>query len=83
MFVDIENRKAALPGSGNEPIAFTRLIDIARYVVRLLDLSDWPKESYVIGDRVTLHEFVELAEAARGMCGEAFPVRGHISMLIR
>ncbi|OGM43846.1 hypothetical protein ABOM_007557 [Aspergillus bombycis] len=66
MFIDIANKQAAIPGSGNEPVAFTRLIDIARYVVRALDLSSWPKESYIIGDRITLREFVQLAEAARG-----------------
>ncbi|KAB8256308.1 hypothetical protein BDV32DRAFT_161208 [Aspergillus pseudonomiae] len=66
MFIDIANKQAAIPGSGNELVAFTRLIDIARYVVRALDLSSWPKESYIIGDRVILRKFVELAEAARG-----------------
>lgn len=72
MFVDIENGKAALPGSGNEPIAFTRLVDIARYVVRVLELSAWPKESYIIGDRVTWHEFIQIAEEARGVYSEAY-----------
>lgn len=66
MFVDIENKRAAIPGSGNEAIAFTRLIDIARYVVHALDLTDWPQKGYIIGDSVTWHEFIQLAEQARG-----------------
>ncbi|OJJ74012.1 hypothetical protein ASPBRDRAFT_74217 [Aspergillus brasiliensis CBS 101740] len=65
MFVDISNNMAAQPGSGAQAIVLTRVLDVARFVVRLLDLPDWPKESYVIGDRVTLHDFVNMAEEVR------------------
>jgi nucleoside-diphosphate-sugar epimerase len=67
IFVDIQNKQAALPGSGTEFVVFTRVLDIARFVVRSLDLSDWPKKSYIIGDRITLQDFVKLAEKARGI----------------
>ncbi|GKZ28557.1 hypothetical protein AbraIFM66950_009448 [Aspergillus brasiliensis] len=66
MFVDISNNMAAQPGSGAQAIVLTRVLDVARFVVRLLDLPDWPKESYIIGDRVTLHDFVNMAEEVRG-----------------
>ncbi|TPR01829.1 hypothetical protein CAN33_0041260 [Aspergillus niger] len=66
MFVDIASKMAAKPGSGDEAIVLTRVLDIARFVVRILDLAEWPKESYIIGDRVTFHEFVNMAEEVRG-----------------
>ncbi|KAB8236597.1 NmrA-like family protein [Aspergillus alliaceus] len=66
MFVDIASKRAAIPGSGTEPVVFTHVLDIARFVVRTLDLTDWPKESYVIGDRVTLQELVRTAEEVKG-----------------
>ncbi|GKZ18940.1 hypothetical protein AbraIFM66951_001900 [Aspergillus brasiliensis] len=65
MFVDISNNMAAQPGSGAQAIVLTRVLDVARFVVRLLDLPNWPKESYIIGDRVTLHDFVNMAEEVR------------------
>lgn len=68
MFVDIANNVAVKPGSGDQAVVLTRVLDIARFVVRILDLAVWPKESYIIGDRVTLHDFVNMAEEARGMC---------------
>ncbi|PWY67392.1 NmrA-like family protein [Aspergillus eucalypticola CBS 122712] len=66
MFVDIANNVAAKPGSGDQAVVLTRVLDIARFVVRILDLAVWPKESYFIGDRVTIHDFVNMAEEARG-----------------
>ncbi|GKZ84230.1 hypothetical protein AnigIFM56816_009551 [Aspergillus niger] len=66
MFVDIASKMAAKPGSGDEAIVLTRVLDIARFVVRILDLAEWPKESYIIGDRVTFHDFVNMAEETRG-----------------
>ena len=67
MFVDIANNMAAKPGSGDQAVVLTRVLDIARFVVCILDLAVWPNESYIIGDRVTLHDFVNMAEEARGM----------------
>ncbi|EHA17804.1 hypothetical protein ASPNIDRAFT_136118, partial [Aspergillus niger ATCC 1015] len=72
MFVDIASKMAAKPGSGDEAIVLTRVLDIARFVVRILDLAEWPKESYIIGDRVTFHEFVNMAEES--LSGTKFQV---------
>lgn len=65
-FVDITHNCAAIPGDGNTPIVFTHTSDVAKFVVASLELDQWPGESYVIGDKVTLTEFVELAETAKG-----------------
>lgn len=48
------------------PVAFTHTSDVAKYVAALLDLDMWEPESFVFGDKVTLNEFLHLAEAAKG-----------------
>ncbi|PYI33612.1 NAD(P)-binding protein [Aspergillus indologenus CBS 114.80] len=60
--IDMKNKIAGIPGDGEAPITFTYTFDLARYVVSMLDMEDWPEESRVIGDTVTWHEFVRLAE---------------------
>ncbi|CEL02563.1 Putative NmrA-like family protein [Aspergillus calidoustus] len=64
--IDIANRIAAIPGTGNVPVAFTYTFDLARFVVAALDLEKWEEESRVVGDAVTWHEFVKLAEETTG-----------------
>lgn len=65
--IDMTNNAAAIPGSGNTPVAFTHTLDIAKFVVALLGVESWPKESFIIGDKVTWNQFVELAESVKGM----------------
>ncbi|KAF2649202.1 NAD(P)-binding protein [Lophiostoma macrostomum CBS 122681] len=64
--IDIANKAAAIPGSGNVPGVFTYSFDIARFIVALLGEPTWDKESYIIGDKVTFNEFLAIAEEARG-----------------
>lgn len=65
--IDIAYKKAAIPGSGNVPVVFTHSFDIARFVVALLHSSEpWEKESYIIGDKLTLNQVLAIAEEARG-----------------
>jgi nucleoside-diphosphate-sugar epimerase len=65
--IDIANRIAAIPGTGDVPVTFTYTFDLARFVVAALDLEKWEEESRVVGDAVTWHEFVKLAEEITGM----------------
>jgi nucleoside-diphosphate-sugar epimerase len=67
-FIDIANEFAAIPGTGDTPVAFTHTADVARYVVALLQKESWDPISYVVGDRVTMNQFLRLAEAAKGKC---------------
>ncbi len=67
MVIDMANNAAAIPGAGNTPVVFTHTIDVAKFVVASLDLKKWDPETYVKGDRLTLNEFVRLAERAKGM----------------
>ncbi|EAW24540.1 NmrA-like family protein [Aspergillus fischeri NRRL 181] len=66
--LDMKNRVAAIPGNGNVPVSFTYSYDLARFVVAALDLEEWQEESRVVGDTLTWHEFVALAEEIRGQC---------------
>ncbi|KAJ2990577.1 hypothetical protein NUW58_g2875 [Xylaria curta] len=62
MVLDIANAAAAIPGSGNTPIAFTHTSDIAKYVAAVLDLDTWEPGYNISADKVTWNEFLALAE---------------------
>ncbi|PVH81493.1 NAD(P)-binding protein [Cadophora sp. DSE1049] len=64
--LDMPNKTAAIPATGNELVSFTYTFDVGKFVVTALDLPEWPQESMIIGDKITWNEFVKLAEAARG-----------------
>lgn len=65
--IDIAHKTAGIPGSGNVPVVFTYSFDIALFVSALLHSDEkWDKESYIIGDKLTLNEILAIAEDARG-----------------
>lgn len=64
--IDTPNKTAAIPGSGNTPVVFTHTFDVAKFVDPLLRLTSWETESYIIGDKVTMNDFLAIAEEARG-----------------
>ncbi|KAI9147443.1 NmrA-like family protein [Paramyrothecium foliicola] len=66
LILDIPHHRAAIPGTGDTPVIFTHTTDVAKYVVALLDADSWGKVSNIVGDRVTLNQFLRLAEAATG-----------------
>ncbi|THZ76032.1 hypothetical protein D6C84_08938 [Aureobasidium pullulans] len=47
-------------------MVFTYTYDVARFVAEVLTLPKWDEITTIIGDRVTLNGFVQLAEEARG-----------------
>ncbi|KAJ5680747.1 hypothetical protein N7536_011886 [Penicillium majusculum] len=55
-----------VPGSGDDLVVFTHSTDIAKFVVSSLDLPKWQEESYILGEKFTWHEFIKLAEDAKG-----------------
>jgi hypothetical protein len=65
--LDVANNAAAIPGSGNVPVAFTHTTDVARFTAKLLSLETWPKESYIVGEKLTWNEFLSLVEEAKGV----------------
>lgn len=64
--LDIPNNAAAIPGSGDTPLIFTRTTDLAKFVTLMLDQQKWDPVTHVLGDRVTWNEFLRLAEEVRG-----------------
>jgi nucleoside-diphosphate-sugar epimerase len=64
--IDMANKAAAIPGSGNTPVVFSYSFDIGNLVAALLTLPTWERETYIVGDRITWNEFLAIAEEARG-----------------
>ena len=64
--IDVANKAAAIPGTGNEPITFTYTFDVARFTVAALDMPEWDTELYCLGETTTLNKFLKLSEDVRG-----------------
>ncbi|THX80309.1 hypothetical protein D6D04_04656 [Aureobasidium pullulans] len=64
--IDVDNKAATIPGSGDDKMVFTYTYDVARFIAEVLTLPKWDEITTIVGDRVTLNEFVQLAEEARG-----------------
>ncbi|KAM3516613.1 hypothetical protein NHJ13051_009742 [Beauveria bassiana] len=65
MAVDLFNDVAAIPGSGDVLAVFTHTYDVGKFVAALLTKEKWEKESYIIGDKLTLNDFVRIAEEVK------------------
>ena len=66
-YVDIGAGIAAIPGSGNDKVAFTYTKDVAKFVRKMVESEDpWPTKSLIVGDTVTFNEIVHIVEEARG-----------------
>ncbi|KAL6872507.1 hypothetical protein HDV57DRAFT_505364 [Trichoderma longibrachiatum] len=64
--IDVPNKIAAIPGTGNEVLAFTYTQDVAKFTVASLSLPKWEEATYVYGERSTFNKVLALAEEARG-----------------
>ncbi|KAK1838023.1 nmrA-like family protein, partial [Colletotrichum chrysophilum] len=64
--IDVGNRRAAIPGSGDDVISLTHSTDVVRLVVRSLDSEDWPEYSIVVGSDMTLNEALSIIQDIRG-----------------
>ncbi|EWG55511.1 hypothetical protein FVEG_13505 [Fusarium verticillioides 7600] len=62
--IDIANKKAGIPGTGNEPMTFTYTFDVAKFVVAALDLPQWEELMYCYGEKTTWNKFLKQAEDA-------------------
>ncbi|KAB2580337.1 hypothetical protein DBV05_g1254 [Lasiodiplodia theobromae] len=65
--LDVENARAAIPGTGNANVAMTHSSDIGAFVARMLALESgrWPEKCWIVGDRLTWNEALVFAERAR------------------
>ncbi|KAJ5228551.1 hypothetical protein N7489_009259 [Penicillium chrysogenum] len=64
--IDIPSGTAAIPGDGNNVICMTYTYDMAVYLVKALDLDDWPEFSVIVGDEVTYNQLLAMAEEFTG-----------------
>lgn len=64
--IDISSGTAAIPGDGNDVICMTYTYDMATYLVKALDLDEWPEFSVIVGDQVTYNQLLAMAEEITG-----------------
>jgi hypothetical protein len=64
--VDIANKIAAIPGTGDEPIVLTYATDVGKFVAASLDLPKWEESTVIYGEVTTFHKMVKLAEEITG-----------------
>ncbi|KAM0255928.1 hypothetical protein ACHAQJ_005329 [Trichoderma viride] len=64
--VDMKSKKAAIPGTGNEPIALIYSYDVANFVTVFLDTPKWEDITYVYGEKTTWNAFIKVAEEVTG-----------------
>ncbi|EDN96095.1 hypothetical protein SS1G_12301 [Sclerotinia sclerotiorum 1980 UF-70] len=78
-FFDIPNKVAVPLGTGKVPLVMTHTRDVARFVVASLSLEKWEKRSYMVGDRKSWHELVEILGK---VAGEKFTIVDDPSSII-
>ncbi len=66
LVVDVENNVAAIPGNGDVQCAFTHTNDVAKLLVKGLELEKWPEHLFMSGDKKTWKEVLALAEEVKG-----------------
>lgn len=64
--LDVTNKAAAIPGTGNERMTFTYTKDLAGFVVAALDLQTWTYPMVCYSEKTTWNEAVKIAEEYRG-----------------
>jgi hypothetical protein len=64
--IEVNNKAAAIPGTGNTTVCWTYTGDIARCVVAMIDAEKWEERSFIVGDRKSLNEVLAIAESVRG-----------------
>ncbi|KAK7463121.1 hypothetical protein VKT23_007706 [Stygiomarasmius scandens] len=64
--VDIDKWEATVLGTGNEPIAWTSARDVAKALVRLIEIKTWEKETYLCGELGTWNDAIRKVEEFYG-----------------
>lgn len=57
---------AAIPGSGEVPVAFTYSLDLARLVAASLAIGKWKSETVIYGEELSFNQFVQTFESVKG-----------------
>lgn len=64
--LDVANKAASIPGTGDEVMTFTYTKDLAKFVVAALKLPKWTYPMVCYSDKTTWNKALKLAEDARG-----------------
>ncbi|KAI9709300.1 MAG: hypothetical protein M1820_003420 [Bogoriella megaspora] len=79
--LDLRNMTAQVPlynSSGQyATICMTAVQDVARFVVRALEIPEWPPELSMCGDRMTVFDLVSMAQNLKGESFE--PIQWHVN----
>ena len=67
--LDLASHKAVVPGKGDTPVVWTHTRDVGKYVNELLKLpaDQWPRESSIVGEKISPNDLLALAERLTGM----------------
>jgi nucleoside-diphosphate-sugar epimerase len=66
IIIDIKAGSASIPGDGSRQVAFTDMRDIGKYVTAALDFEKWDEDSIIVGEKLSVNEFVEKVEQVTG-----------------
>lgn len=66
LIVDPSNGVALVPGDGNAKMAVSLTKDVAYYLSRAIELTEWPRIMTVVSDTVTSNDLVKLIEGPLG-----------------
>jgi hypothetical protein len=73
---DLRNMTAVAPiydaANNLSHICLTSIYDVAKFVVRSLDIPHWPVEMSMCGDRMSVNALIELVKTCRGMNKSVF-----------
>ncbi|KAF5368884.1 hypothetical protein D9758_003100 [Tetrapyrgos nigripes] len=64
--VDLEKWEGTVLGTGEEPIAWTSARDVAKALVRLVEVEKWEKETYLCGELGTWNSAIKQVEEFYG-----------------
>jgi hypothetical protein len=64
--VDMANRTAVIPGTGDEPFSLTCSKDLGKFVAAVLDLPNWEESFCAYSETTTWNSVVKWAEAMTG-----------------
>lgn len=64
--LDVANKAASIPGTGDEVMTFTYTKDLAKFVVAALGLPEWVYPTVCYSEKTTWNKALKLAEECRG-----------------
>ncbi|KAL2827909.1 hypothetical protein BJY01DRAFT_241030 [Aspergillus pseudoustus] len=65
--IDMANKKAVIPGTGDDKFTVTYSRDLAKVIVRFVDEKDkWPERCFVSGSDISFNALLAIAEEIRG-----------------